>query len=379
MHTNLFLSLSLFLSLTHAFVYYPIPTTTTTTTTPDGLTPYPYNLYDDPLASQSLLAQVLDEAINNPDPTVLNKLADDIANEEDYERRQAMVVNGGTVLGGFSLSFDEGPCSNTRQLLSILAQHKVTCAFHIDPFKVTSTTLPLVKEMLRLNHVVGLAVVSTVDLKSLSLAESQQHILAAFNAFKKRLGWTPLSVRLPKEGYSSADVEYACSLGLIVSEPNYDLHDYEDPQFISTLSELISQSDPLSNSFVLVLRDKYINSVNSVSDLISLMTNHGYQLLNYQDNTGIETSSEPSAIMLGDMGGDMHNNDWVSMLIKNQKQNQNNAKSNLNNNQNGKAAALIMGPAKKIIPKVESLATSSAAAIKTFTIGGLIVIVALFI
>lgn len=237
------------------------------------------------------LTQILGEAADHPDPNVLDDLISEAAREEDYLKKGEVVIRGGKVPGAFTLSFDEGPSANIPLLLGVLKECGISCGFYVDPFKINAITAPLVRDVIKAGHVVGMSVVSSSDLNLLTENNSKSHITEAYDAFFKKMGWVPQSIRLPRNGYSHNDVKYCMDLGLLVCEPNLDTCDFANRYFMEDLKKDLSRFDPAKDSLVLVLRDAYATSVHQIKDLVQELKKGGYVPRSYGDVTGLCTKN----------------------------------------------------------------------------------------
>lgn len=253
--------------------------------------PYSDDLPDHEEDMCDALTQILGEAAEHPDPKALDDLISEAAREEDYLKKGEVVIRGGKIPGAFALSFDEGPSVNIPLLLDVLKECGISCGFYVDPFKINVTMAPLVRDMIKAGHVVGMSVVSSTDLTLLTENKSKAHITEAYDAFFKKMGWIPQSIRLPRNGYSYNDVKYCMDLGLLVCEPNLDTCDFANRFFMEDLKNSLSKFDPAKDSLVLVLRDVYATSVHQIKELVLELKERGYTPRSYSDVTGLCTKN----------------------------------------------------------------------------------------
>ncbi|OAG31881.1 hypothetical protein NEDG_00356 [Nematocida displodere] len=243
---------------------------------------------------------LLGESLNNPDPSVFDKMIEDAISFEEQEERKGLVLRGGNAPGAFSLSFEESPSGITRELLAVLKPFKRVCAFYVDPHRLTTgDSLDVVKEIMNNSHVVGLSVSSKKSLKLLTKEGSRRLIKKAYDLFVAKVGWIPQSVRLPYQGYSNDDIKYCIEeLNLVVTEANYDTLDYLDLRFVKTLAKFLADPSTQEIALVLVQRDKYMHSVRGVKNLIGVLMGRGFIFANFNEMTGVETLNKKGASAL---------------------------------------------------------------------------------
>ncbi|KAI5170758.1 hypothetical protein NEFER03_0217 [Nematocida sp. LUAm3] len=321
---------------------------------------------------EEIIFQAINEAANSPDPEAsLTQLIDEVALTQDNQNKKAFVAQNTLPPGTFVLTFDEGPSFNIAQALNTLRKYKKVCAFHLDPYKISSLSIPYVEDILKANHVVGLAIVAPTSLRDMTVEESREYIDNAFTAFQKKLGWSPTSVRLPRQGYSTADVEYCINLGMIVSEPNYDSGDYCNPLVLEALRDTLLTTSPRDTSFIVVQRDKSISSIDHIDHIIKEFNKNGYTMANYTDIASMRSLNKPNTSYLKAISAQSNGILCMDLDIKSP------PKSIADNSP---AAILLTGPAKKILPKAEVLAVNGAtSALRIISIGGVITVIALFI
>lgn len=322
-------------------------------------------------ASKAMLHQVLEETLQSSDQNALDKLIDKVAYERDEEQKSSLILRGGQVPGAFSFI---GKPSET--LLSQLANYGVSCAFYLDPSALvnlskkesnTNTIRESIHALTKKGHIVGLYVDSLYDLGDMTASNAHQVILSAFKEFRKALGWTPQLVRLPIKGYTAADAEYCTNeLGLVVTQESYVADTPDD------ISSLLDSCDPSTDSPVVLLRGKKLSAESGLSFAIKAFTSRGFTLMDYSSITGTSSFSRPldgalkqSNALSGDSAG-------MNILSLNEQSEDEEKYAGP-----GKGAIVLTGPAKKIIPKAETLAANSANSVRAISIGGLLIVVAL--
>ncbi|KAI5148910.1 hypothetical protein NEAUS05_1579 [Nematocida ausubeli] len=257
---------------------------------------YVSDVYEDPNTESAILRNIIADIMMDSDSNALDDLLSETVRIREEALKDELTIKEGRYIGSFSFTFDGGPTENTLELLRILKKYKKVCGFYLDPFKITKESIPIVTQILKDGHIVGISIQSDVSLTDVTMEEARKKISTHVERYKKMIGVMPSSARLPRLGYYSDDIEYCMELGMYVCEPTYDVFDFADPEFISTLSDALTSEvySPKTDSMIFVLRDKYSYTVSSIEKMIRLLISHGFKYMDYNLNTGLSSVATDS-------------------------------------------------------------------------------------
>lgn len=236
----------------------------------------------------------MNEILMDSDPNMMHDVLSEAVRIRETKEKSQLIVRGGRIPGSFSLSFDEGPSEYTFRLLECLKKYNRKCGFYIDPFNVTEGTASAVSRMFKDGHTVGLSVCSDISLTDVSLEESRSIISKYANEYSRVIGWLPGSVRLPRQGYYSDDINYCLSNGMTVCEPSIDSADFSNPNFIPSIISSLDSFSPSTSGIIILMRDTYNYSVDKIDEVVSALTSRGYEFIDYKDNTGFKSIKKDS-------------------------------------------------------------------------------------
>ncbi|RVD93159.1 Polysaccharide deacetylase [Tubulinosema ratisbonensis] len=172
-----------------------------------------------------------------------------------------------------TISYDEGPSEFTLLLSQKACEYGIPLTFH---FKSNLITKDLANTVVSQGHIIGISYDDLPEEKE----ESKKSIISQNEEFLTNSGMYPILARLPRSGMTQEDKEFCTELGLIVTEPNLDSEDIEMPTyFFDYLKDAIFSSNPYENSFLICLRDKFSTSVNCFENLINVILERGYQIV----------------------------------------------------------------------------------------------------
>ncbi|KAI5160806.1 hypothetical protein NEAUS03_1343 [Nematocida ausubeli] len=257
---------------------------------------YVSDVYEDPNTESAILRNIIADIMMDSDSNALDDLLSETVRIREEALKDELTIKEGRYIGSFSFTFDGGPTENTLELLRILKKYKKVCGFYLNPFKITKESIPIVTQILKDGHIVGISIQSDVSLTDVTMEEARKKISTNVERYKKMIGVMPSSARLPRLGYYSDDIEYCMELGMYVCEPTYDVFDFADPEFISTLSDALTSEvySPKTDSMIFVLRDKYSYTVSSIEKMIRLLISHGFKYMDYNLNTGLSSVATDS-------------------------------------------------------------------------------------
>ncbi|KAI5130105.1 hypothetical protein NEPAR03_1955 [Nematocida parisii] len=330
------------------------------------------------------IKSILTEAMMDSDPNLIDDLLSEAVRIQETSLKDELTVKGGKYAGTFSLTFDGSPTGNTLRLLSILKKYKKNCGFYLDPFNIDKKTIPIVTEILKNGHTIGLSITHDMPFTEVTMHEARSRIKACVDKYMEVIGVMPGSARLPRQGYYSDDIEYCLELGVTVCEPNYDVMDYNDPHFLDTLSRSLAANmiEPTTDCMVLVMRDKYSYTLDSIDGLIELLKVFGLRHADYNVNTGLKSAAPSNPSDLRKSSTASRREELLSMNADPEESSAQKIVDTIENN------ARMSSTAKGDVSKKSSISDSVSKLIKTSggnvmikvgCVGGVLLIVAFFI
>ena len=144
---------------------------------------------------------------------------------------QARVVDGSSIMDQHmrenlcALTFDDGPSTNTTQLLDMLSEYGIPATFFLLG-KQAERHPDLVRRILAEGHEVGNHSYSHPNLRMLS-PEKKMHEIGQTDAILRSLGASPAFLRPPYGAYDNQTVAVAESLGLGIMLWSLDSRDWK--------------------------------------------------------------------------------------------------------------------------------------------------------
>jgi peptidoglycan/xylan/chitin deacetylase (PgdA/CDA1 family) len=190
-----------------------------------------------------------------------------------------------TVPGKIALTFDDGPCEYTSQVLDVLEANGVHGTFFLvgtngDAGISSGKYTGVLKRMLANGHQLGSHSWSHADFNTISYDEKLQEILKNEQVFADTLGIVPTYFRPP---YTDCNGECIGSLGELayhVTDYDLDTKDWENGGAASKdiYAGAIAGSNPSRNSFIVLAHDIQPFTVNGfVQWMIDQARQKGYE------------------------------------------------------------------------------------------------------
>lgn len=185
-----------------------------------------------------------------------------------------------------SLTFDDGPSAYTPLLLSILREYGIKATFFVIGENLAK---PGYADSIRLAHEEGHIIASHTwsheNIKTLSSTHFIKEIEKTADEIEKVIGLRPKYFRPPYGEYSEETLKYLFSKGYKVIMWNIDTNDWQyqssHPEYIKQafIDAFDATTNHLAKSWVPLMHDTYLPTVNSVKDIIKLGLKYKYRFL----------------------------------------------------------------------------------------------------
>ncbi|TPX36921.1 hypothetical protein SmJEL517_g01082 [Synchytrium microbalum] len=179
------------------------------------------------------------------------------------------------------LTYDEGPSTVTKDILSYLAAANVTATFHIVTVYL-SNNLNLqsyVKAAYSAGHDIGLRFNTQMNAGNMTLAAFQAEIMAESQIIYNLIGVWPKFLRLG--GVSTADIDAWClSQGFVITSYAVDPMDYASAStsitatYSSYLSKLVG-----GQSFISYESDLYTSAAQALPNTLGVIAGYSYNVV----------------------------------------------------------------------------------------------------
>lgn len=170
-----------------------------------------------------------------------------------------------TGTGAVRLTFDDGPCAHTGQVLSILRQYNVKATFYLVGRNVNSCPAQ-VADMVAAGHRVGNHSYTHSDLTTLSYSGVVNEIVNTQNAIRNASGVAPVNFRPPYGAINSTVRQVAGAQGVSVDLWSVDPQDWAQPGSGVIAGRVLSNARPGS---VILMHVLYQQSVDALPSIIT--------------------------------------------------------------------------------------------------------------
>ena len=208
--------------------------------------------------------------------------------------------NSGICNGYYALTFDDGPTSNTNQLLTILDNAGVKATFFPIGSNV-SNNVAAFQEMINKGHNIGNHSYSHSHMLDWTYQQVYDDLQQAQQAIQNAGGITPTLFRPPYGEVNSTITAAATDLGLAIVTWDVDTEDWNG----ASTSAIVSTSNNIQNGDVFLMHDGYTTTNDAIQQIVTNLNNKGFcagsintngDAVEWVTNTENNTTCDPSTI-----------------------------------------------------------------------------------
>ncbi|KAG0232819.1 hypothetical protein BGW42_007902 [Actinomortierella wolfii] len=208
--------------------------------------------------------------------------------------------------GVVAWTFDDGPGPYTEQLLGKLAKRNIKATFFVlgqmvaqDPAQAA-----LLKKMLEGGHQIASHTYNHKNLDQMTPELMKKEITDTSDVIFKNAGVRPAYMRAPEGACADVCTKTMEGLNQVVSHWNADTNDWRhkaDPKAVELSMQevnnlIINNSDPKTDSFILLQHDIHQFSVEKLADAVAdAITAKGYRFVTMEECVGKPAYLEGSA------------------------------------------------------------------------------------
>ncbi|TPX36920.1 hypothetical protein SmJEL517_g01081 [Synchytrium microbalum] len=199
-------------------------------------------------------------------------------------------------------TFDEGPSSNTQNILYALRAMNVTATFHISTRYITQdlTLQSYVKALYNDGHVIGIRFNTILNPSNMSLADVQTELINESAVIYNVIGQYPKYLVMPYGQTTAAIDALTKSMGFITTSFALDTMDYvattTSANIVSNVTNYMSQLVG-GQSFIFLSHDLYSVTNVALNGTVNAIRAAGYKLVamdKCQGSTAYRTSNGAS-------------------------------------------------------------------------------------
>ncbi len=181
-----------------------------------------------------------------------------------------------------ALTFDDGPGSYTKKLLSILKSKKAKVTFFMLGQQI-STFPNVVKQVAADGHEIGVHTWDHLSLTTLSSDKINRELQSTMDIVKKNTGATPTLLRPPYGAVNNKVLASAKKHGLSVILWNVDTLDWKTRNTAKTIKSAVNDS---RRGSIILVHDIHSTTVDAVPGIIDGLRKKGYTLVTVSDLIG---------------------------------------------------------------------------------------------
>lgn len=204
------------------------------------------------------------------------------------------------------MTFDDGPTSNTGQLLEILREKGIRATFHLTTKYLTDPAVQsMVQRIASSGHLIGLRTEASWNLLTMSDDQIRSSVARQANVMASFIGYYPKFIRLPYNGYDERVLRAVESTGAVVTTHNLESYDYTgDGNRIVNSFQLALSLAGSGGNFISIQHDSIPSSVAVTPKVIDGIKGAGYKFVTLDACLGMGDMTKNKSALKGGAGGD---------------------------------------------------------------------------
>ena len=192
--------------------------------------------------------------------------------------------------GMYAMTWDDGPSTNTNELLAILREKDVKATFHVTTQYITDPQIQsMIQRIAAAGHLIGLRAEASWNLMSMTDEQIKAGLTRQANVLAQFIGYVPKFIRLAYNGFDNRVLAAVEDTGLVVTQQNLETYDYSNDgqktyQAVNLALSIVARG---GGAFIAVQHDGVQQSVGVTPKVIDLIKNAGYSFVKLDECLGM--------------------------------------------------------------------------------------------